>query len=99
MFHLGPPPQYLSCWKGAGILLHHQIKQNLNQIWEIQEPGETYPNLSAFPEEADGCKGPLLVATLWLFMESSQRKEVYSGSLRGRRNCGLKKMYNLRVAS
>ena len=31
MFHPPPSPQYLSCWEGASNLLHHQIKQNLNQ--------------------------------------------------------------------
>ena len=38
---------------------------------EAQGPGETYPNSSALPEEADGLKGPLLVPKLWLLMEPS----------------------------
>ena len=52
------------------------------------------PNPSVFPEEADGAerhKGLLLVPKLWFLVESSQRKEVHSGSLRGRHNCQLKK--------
>ena len=54
--------------------------------------------MSALPEEADGRKRPLLVPKLWFLVESSQRKEVHSGSLCGRHNYQLKKkMYNLRV--
>ena len=49
------------------------------------------PNSSALPKEADGGKGLLLVPKLWFLVESSQRKEVHSGSLRGRHNCQLKK--------
>ena len=64
-----------------------------------QNPGETYPNLSALPKEVDGRKGLLLVPKLWFLMESSRRKEVLSGSLCGRHNCRLKKMRNLRVVS
>ena len=47
--------------------------------------------MSALAEEADGCKVPLLVPKLWFLVESSQRKEVLSGSLRGHHNCPLKK--------
>ena len=38
------------------------------------------PNPSVLPEEADGHKGPMLVPKLWFLMESSHRKEVYSGA-------------------
>ena len=34
---------------------------------------------------------PLLVPKLWFLVESSRRKEVLSGSLRGHHNCPLKK--------
>ena len=45
------------------------------------------PNPSALPKEADGHKGLLLVPKLRFLMESSQRKEVHSGSLHGHHNC------------
>ena len=49
------------------------------------------PNSSALPKEADGHKGLLLVPKFWFLVESNRRKEVHSGSLRGRYNCLLKK--------
>ena len=49
------------------------------------------PNLSALPQEADGRRGPLLVPQLQFLLESSQRKEVHSGSFCGHHNCQLKK--------
>ena len=57
---------------------------------EIWEPGETFPNLFGFPEEADGCKGPLLEPKLRFLVESRPRKVVHSGSL-CRTPCWLKK--------
>ena len=35
--------------------------------------------------------GPLLVPKLWFLLESSRRKEVHFGSLRGHHKCQLKK--------
>ena len=58
---------------------------------EAQEPGETYPSLSALPEETDGRKGPLLVPKLQFLVESIWRKEVHSGRFIGHHNCRLKK--------
>ena len=47
--------------------------------------------MSALPQEADGRRGPLLVPQLQFLLESSQRKEVHSGSFCGHHNCQLKK--------
>ena len=88
-----PPPhtQYHSSWEGAGNRLHCQIKLRISTNTGDSRPGETYPNLSALPEEVNGLKGPLLVPKLQFLMESSWRKEVHSGFLHGRHNCQLKK--------
>ena len=80
MFHTHTfPSQYLSYWKGAGNLLHHQIKLRIST--NIRQPGKTYPNSSTLPEEVDGCKRPLLVPKLRFLVKSRLRKEVHSGSL------------------
>ena len=80
MFH--PLPRHLSGWEGAGKLHHCHIKLRITIHLEICEPGETYPNSSALPEEEAGCKGPLLVPKLQVLVDFRRRMGVHSGLLR-----------------
>ena len=77
-----PHPWHLSGWEGAGKLHHCHIKLRITINLEIFEPGETYPNSSALPEEEAGCKGPLLVPKLRVLVDFRRRMGVHSGLLR-----------------
>ena len=78
--------------RGQIPVISHQIKNSESQpIWEIQEPGETYSNLSWTLEEVDGNKQPWLVTWLWFLIEFRWRREICSGSLHvGHQSCLLK---------
>ena len=94
-----PSPSTLT-ERGQIPAISHQIKNSQSQqIWEIQEPGETYSNPSWTPEELDGYKWPWLVPWPWFLIEFRWSREICSGSLHlGHQSCSLKKYsYNQMV--
>ena len=51
IFHTGPTPSFFPTGSGQEPA-HHQMESKSQPIRDIRKPEETYPNLSALPEEA-----------------------------------------------
>ena len=73
----------MSSLSGVGVLLsEHCFKVSLRSaVLAVDQSGAGAQNSPALHENVDGHRGPLLVPKLQFLVESSGRKEVYSGLL------------------
>ena len=92
-------PQYLSYWEGTANLLYHQIKLRISTNMGDSRTRRDLPKLVCTPRGGRWEQGATSGAKALVPRGVQLKEEVHPGSLRGRHNCWLKKMYNLRVVS
>ena len=86
---------------GRGLVTCSASKSNSDSrpVLEIREPGETYLNSSALPEDVDGASGCCWYQSSGSLWRSGEGSKSTLGCFLSHHNSGLKKIHNLKVLS